>query len=190
MRFQQLLADSVGAALAVAMLAGCTSAASVPEGQSAGDTTAIPAADSQVSLSPPSRPPAGSSPEAAEAFVRYWVEALNFAARTGRTQALREASSPGCSSCQEIITGVERVHGAGGYYRDDAWSVTGIEYRPLHPETDPVLTVDVEVLAEALVAGEPGYEPKFDVGEHSLIFWLGGNRTQDAWVVRQLESAA
>jgi hypothetical protein len=118
MRFQRLGAATVVAAV---LLTGCAAAAPTEP--------LTRAAVSPVDNPPPApvlaRPKLsagarGISPTAAEAFVRYWVEALNFAGQTGRTRALREASYSGCSTCNAVITAIEQVHGAGGYYRDDA----------------------------------------------------------------------
>jgi hypothetical protein len=41
--------------------------------------------------------------EGASMFVHYWFDAVNYAASTGQTAALTEASSPDCAECDDLV---------------------------------------------------------------------------------------
>ena len=81
-------AGGVVASVAVltASLVGCTSNAE-PSTLPTPTLSASPSASPSPSATPPTMPAEaeGTSPRAAKAFVRYWVDALNYATTTGDT---------------------------------------------------------------------------------------------------------
>src|SRR3954453_8966531 len=84
---------AVAVALAAAFLAGCSDAPrpSPVKAQSAPPSPTVSSSPAAPGDRPPTMPTAarGTGEEAAKAFVRYWVEALNHATRTGETRALK-----------------------------------------------------------------------------------------------------
>ena len=65
---------------------------------------------------PPTRPAAGTglTLAAADSFVRYYVDLLNYASKTGDTQPLLSASESGCRQCKVYADYVTRVNAANG----------------------------------------------------------------------------
>lgn len=80
----------------------------------------------------PTLPPEAreNTPAGAEAFVRYWVETLNYAGATGDVGPLRDASAPECAACEGIADGIERVEQSGGTIDGGAWIVTEVTAIP------------------------------------------------------------
>ena len=81
-------------ACAVALVAGCTSNAEpspLPEPSTSASPSASPSA------TPPTMPPEaeGTSPKAAKAFARHYFDVINYAARSGDTEGLRELGDEG-----------------------------------------------------------------------------------------------
>lgn len=72
-------------------------------------TTASPAPT--PSEKPPEMPEQAQAafPEGAPAFTKYYVDVLNYAARTGDVSRLRELSGPRCAGCEEYIDGFDGV---------------------------------------------------------------------------------
>jgi hypothetical protein len=82
-------------------------------------STSAPTSPSTTAASGPAEPtmPAAAgqrSDAGAEAFVRYFIEVLNFAQRTGNTGTLDQISTPNCSACAGYITAIDTAYGGGG----------------------------------------------------------------------------
>jgi hypothetical protein len=56
---------------------------------------------------------------AGEAFVRYYVDLLNYASTTGDTQPLLSASESGCRQCKVYADYVKAVNAANGGLKGD-----------------------------------------------------------------------
>jgi hypothetical protein len=80
----------------------------------AASTTATPATTPPAG--PPERPPAaeGLTLAAAEAFIRHYIDLMNYASQTGDTSALTAASEGGCRRCQQYADFVKKVNEANG----------------------------------------------------------------------------
>jgi hypothetical protein len=89
---------------------------------------------------PPTMPAAakGSSEAAAEAFVRYWIETLNYAGPSGDTQRLSELSHKSCSACGAVVDFIDQVHVNGGYIKGNGWSVRAIDVVTFQPPRRPM----------------------------------------------------
>jgi len=130
---------SLGAALAcVLVAAGCTSrgpadaeTSSAPSGSATTEPATEPdpsdAADSHPKprRSAPTLPAAaeGDSVRAAEAFVRHYIELLNYAMTTGDTKAFRAASRD-CEGCDRYAELFEEQYDRGGSNKSRGWSVS------------------------------------------------------------------
>jgi len=80
-------------------------------------TPAPTAAATQTSTPAPTLPPEATTNDAAgaEAFVRYWYDAFDYAVSSGDTAPLREASLyPECLECDELAALVEDAYAGGG----------------------------------------------------------------------------
>lgn len=87
------------------------SSSSAPQTQPGSATSA-----SSAPSTPPERPePAvGLTLAAADAFVRYYIQLLNYTSATGDTQPLLSASDDGCRQCKVYADYVRRVNAANG----------------------------------------------------------------------------
>ena len=61
------------------------------------------------------------SEEGAVAFVKHYIELLNYAANTGDVKPLRDASDPNCEGCNSYIALFEETYANGGYFKDPGW---------------------------------------------------------------------
>jgi len=88
---------------------------------------------SEPTREPTNKPTGPSEPElpatakaesraGAEAFVRYYIELLNFAGRTGNTTELKRHAS-GCTSCENLASAFRRTYEQGGSYDTQGWRV-------------------------------------------------------------------
>jgi hypothetical protein len=91
--------------------------ASTPASQ--GDTTS-PTSPSAVPSAPP-RPEAagGLTLAAAEQFVRYYSDLMNYASATGDTQPMLGASDSGCENCKSYADFVTKANAANGLLKGD-----------------------------------------------------------------------
>ena len=119
-----VLAGLVGAACTATLLAGCTSNAEPTPLPEPSPSSASPS----PSATPPSLPPEaeGTSPQAAKAFARHYVDVINYAARTGDTNDLRELGTADCVSCEAIASNIEKIYNAGGHIESESWEVHSI----------------------------------------------------------------
>lgn len=136
----------VGVVVVVACLvAGCTpdepdptSTASVPTTSTTTEPTT-----STPTVAVPELPEAATVGDAAgaEAFVKHWVDVLNYAYATGDTEPVQELSLPVCELCSETVTEIEDAYGPGGHIEGGVATVTLVRSPP--PDADGVVSVSV-----------------------------------------------
>jgi hypothetical protein len=56
---------------------------------------------------------------AGEAFIRHYIDLLNYSARTGDTAPVHAASDPGCLGCAAYINSVKKINEANGGLKGD-----------------------------------------------------------------------
>ncbi|TWD81524.1 hypothetical protein FB561_2640 [Kribbella amoyensis] len=115
------------ASLAVAGLTACTS--SSPEAgrpDTAAPSTAASSASASTPVTkspgkPPERPAAaqGLSLAAAEAFVRYYSDLMNYSSDSGDVSAMLGASDAGCEACKAYADFVKKSNAANGLLTGD-----------------------------------------------------------------------
>ena len=188
MRVSRLVAAVAVTPLLV--VSACTSDAAPEPAPLPSASTESPAPSASPSPSSPALPAEaeGTSPAAAKAFVRHYIEAVNYASSTGEVNELRSLSSSKCSSCTALIERIETVYTAGGSFRGDGWKVRSIRYQPFQPARQPVLSVSIRLSPQTLVeeAGEP--DKKFPGGRDQLTLRL--TTDQGDWRVSELERLA
>lgn len=126
----------VGCALAVGLsVGGCTpTPAPTPTDSGTGPVTAtVTSATSSASASTSGTSPAATDPgipaaarvntiDGAEAFVRYFIDTMNGAYVSSRSEALRRLTSPDCPGCTAILADIDAqqrmgLHSAGDVSR-------------------------------------------------------------------------
>lgn len=127
----------------------------------------------------------GRSEASAKAFVRFWVDTLNYAGSSGDTAELKRISHADCTSCEGVIGSIDRVYADGGHYMGRGWSVETIKYQPLQPRKKPVLTVGVDIAPQKVLEKRGGKTTTFDGGNRSMTFRLGA--AEGEWILLQLD---
>ena len=120
----------------------------------------------------------------AKAFVRYYVDIINFSWAADSTRRLRQLSDSSCQGCRAAADGIDEVTTAGGYRRGTNWTSREIFLVPLQPASAPIANVAVHVSRgvfkeskrEAAQEIEPGIR-RFDFH----LEWRGGT-----WLVHKL----
>jgi hypothetical protein len=123
----------VAAALALAspVLAGCSddppTAAPPPTAASSS-----PTGSSGTPSGPPALPAAakGTTPAAAKAFVRYYVDLINYGLETLDAKPLRTASSETCDFCAGIAKALDRSRRLDRSYEGGRWHLRKISIVP------------------------------------------------------------
>jgi hypothetical protein len=182
-RFISLLAGLACAA----SLAGCDSNPSPAPLPSESPPSASPSATGTPSPTPPAMPDAakGTGEKSAKAFVRYYIDALNFATSTGDTTKVRAASVPACMSCDSMLDKIETVYRDGGYFRGAGWTITDIKYQPLQPRSRPILSVGVQLAEQEMLERQGGQVERFEGGPNRLTLKLVMSEVN--WQVQKLD---
>ena len=180
-----------GAALLLVLVAGCDGEEDPPNPSPPSSSTPSSATSSEtvvVTSGPvePVPPPetVEDSKAGAEAFVRYYWDVVNFATKSGETEALSRLDQPSCDTCRAGIAGVKRVYDAGG-------EIVGGKYRVTRLETARSASGRWTVIAYTHV----GEQRAVGAGELDRIYPAGRDkwlialtRIEDRWSVTTLES--
>lgn len=136
-----------GVLLAVMMLPACTGA----------KESADPTEEKSPAPTAPAMPEIAQDESAAgaEAFVRHYIDVLNYAAVTGETEELKQLSSPDCSGCEKYIDLYESTYADGGYFTGGEWSVEDLQVQFDEASEEQIATVEV-----AIAAGTQKSNPK------------------------------
>ena len=104
-----------------------------------------PTASASASTAPSPPTQAGEdTPDGAASFVSYYIEVLNFAARSGDVSLLTALSSSRCDGCREYIDLYEDVYEAGGYFAGGEWSSTDFELEIRRETTDVFVRIEAD----------------------------------------------
>jgi hypothetical protein len=71
-----------------------------------------------------------NTPAGAEAFVRYFIEVLNYAQKTGDTARLHQASTSRCAACEGYVEAIESTYSTGGRVKGGALTVGRLRELP------------------------------------------------------------
>ena len=91
--------------------------------------------------SPPAQA-AQDTPDGAASFVSYYIEVLNFAAKTGDVSPLTALSSPRCDGCREYIDLYEGVFEGGGHFEGGEWTASDFELEIREKTTDVFVRIE------------------------------------------------
>lgn len=118
--------------LVVCLIGACTDDPATPD-EDAPPTSTASGEDRSTSPvedggSEPSFPDdaAVDSLKGAEAFVRHYIDLLNYAANTGDIRALQRVSSRECSGCKTYEDLYRATYENGGYMREPGWTPTDL----------------------------------------------------------------
>lgn len=150
---------TVGAALAVVALTvttGCTddSSATTPPTLATSPlptptitTTSAPTTPPPTTSSVTTPPPSAERPTlaGAKAFVRFYIDAINQAYKSGSGAVLRSHSTQSCISCRGIASSVELIRKNHGFYHGGDWIVTFTTPVARQSLTKPIIIAAIDV---------------------------------------------
>ena len=126
----------------------------------------------------------GTREKSAKAFVRYYIESINFAARTGDTSHLTTLGSSGCVSCEAITGNVEEIYGADGHIETDGWILNRV--RTIQADkSSATFSLDVLLQEEVVVKQAGATEEQNAGGKQPMTMFLDRRGTQ--WLVSKLD---
>jgi hypothetical protein len=111
----------LGAVVLLLVLAGCG-------GDPKADPTTTPStpatSPASTTPSPPVMPEAAkaNTKAGAVAFVRYYVELINYAQRTGVIDELAKIEDAACASCTKVRETLTDIYGSGGHIQGGDWT--------------------------------------------------------------------
>ena len=175
------------AALALPLLlAGCADDDPVPKIPD----TSTPTASVTETSDPvePTLPPEaeGKGNEAAEAFVRYYYETVDYAQATGDTNGLRMLAGPECDACRGGADAIDEIDGQrgtieGGKHTVDSCVLTG---RRGVPGEGAIYYATVRVShTDQVVQGTKKLDGNYGAGSDELRFELV--RGETGWLVSE-----
>jgi hypothetical protein len=126
----------------------------------------------------------GTNEAAAKAFVRHWIDVLNYSGPAGDPEPLRRLSDPNCAACVAIADLIGEVHEAGGDIDGRGWSVrtvTVVAHRPRRAVVDARILVHPQRLRTSSTSAVKTYKG----GPRLKTFWL--SRNGSSWVVMRLD---
>jgi hypothetical protein len=145
---------------------------------------------------PPSASPTATPPElpraatgtdraAAKAFVRHWVEVLNYAGPATDGDPLRELSARSCAACHAIADFLDDVEAAGGAIEGRGWRIKKIKVISARPGEPVVLDVLTRVHPQTVTTAAGRPPETFGGGKRLKTFWV--DREGGAWQVTRLD---
>ena len=178
-------------AMALLALSACSSEAEEP---AAAATSSSPAAQPSASASPTPTPTASPTPtlpaeaegkgrEAAEAFARYWVDALNYGSESLDAQPLRQASAQSCGACIAIAERMEEIDSAGGFSRGGQWMVLGT----VVSGRDDDFQIDASIQTRPQSIKDSADSRVRRSGSEDFLLTISVGMQQGRWVVSQLD---
>ena len=125
----------------------------------------------------PTLPPEaeGKGNEAAEAFVRYYYDAVNYAQATGETSGLAELGLESCTACNGGLQFIHALYERGGTNRGGEYTLTSSEVKGRSEVSSTVESVDLEVVTAHTrqeVTGAGDMDRVYEAGESTQNFRL------------------
>jgi hypothetical protein len=108
---------------------------------------------SSTPVAPPERPEAalGLSWAAGEAFIRHFIDLMNYSAQTGDVAPVHAASDPGCLGCAAYSDSVKKINQANGGLQGDYFERV-LEVSQLTRATDGQLSASTKLKVGAYTA--------------------------------------
>jgi hypothetical protein len=130
----------------------------------------------------------GTTPAAAEAFVRHWVEVLNYSGPAGDSRQLRRISGSDCLDCDAIADAIQDVSRRGGRIAGRGWTVLRLRPSPGSRSSHWVVRADVQVHPQTVVPTRDGTPQRFAGGKRLKVMYLAPNH--GSWVMERLDQSS
>ena len=140
------------AALVLALgvgVTGCTEDAATPTPMARPTATVSSSVPPTPTPTLPPLPPEarGATAESAKAFVRYYVDTINYAMHTGETDSLRRSSGEDCAVCSGLIWDINAAYNKGGRFEAGSWRVRSALVQGAVRKERTFLTVAIRIEA-------------------------------------------
>jgi hypothetical protein len=174
----------VSVAFGASALAGCQGNPAPPPLAS---TSTSPTPSPSPTTAAPTLPveAQGTSKAAAKAFVRHYIDVLNYAGPTGDHDAIRQLSDSECAACTAIADFIEQVKTRGGQIDGEGWTVREVKVVSLNPGRSATIDVLTWVNVQEVRASEQSGVQRFPGGRRLKTFWLASSDA--TWVVTRLD---
>lgn len=121
----------------------------------------------------------------AEAFVRYWIELVNFAQATGVTAKLERLNDMRCSGCRGVTDAIGTAYETGGRIEGGEWSAGRMRELPLDYGADWAAFARARTDAQAVFDSD-GHKTKYSGAPFRLFVYVAW--TDGAWTMRWLRT--
>ncbi|MDN5854403.1 MAG: DUF6318 family protein [Actinomycetia bacterium] len=178
-------------ALLGCVAAGCSEADSdpppdEPSSQPADDTQTAKSQPTGADVAVPTMPGRAEKDtlRGAEAFVRHYIDLLNYASDTGHVAPLKSASGRHCGGCLDYVELYKSVYQRGGYFREGDWiPQPQVLKQRFHGTVRLIVTVDSQPGRYRERASAP--VESYGSNQYSLTFVVGHRHGR--WIVRQFD---
>lgn len=147
----------IAAAALILALAGCSDDPEPRVADPAPTSPSAPTTDAS-GPTPPEMPDAakGTDAAAAEAFVRFYWETVNYAQETGDVDALSDLGSSECGACTAGVQALRDVFDANGDFRGGTGTVSINNVNFIQDDGQPNAVVEFEVTSTKQTVDYPG----------------------------------
>lgn len=122
----------------------------------------------------------------AEAFVRYYIDLLNYASDSGDTRSLRAQADPSCGGCNDYANLYEKTYRSGGFFEAGDWvPQPQVLKQDFEKAVRLVVTVDTKPGRYKKRSTVPTRE--YGKNQYSLTFVL--SRDSGRWLVREFDGS-
>jgi hypothetical protein len=147
-------------------------------------STSAPTSPSTTAASGPTEPtmPAaaqGHDQAAARAFVRYWLDTLNYAIESGDSDSLRAVSASDCKACERVAQTIDAVYSKGGSMSGGTWSLTSLRPLPLDRGADWAGYVSARISAQSVTGVEGAEDQTYAPGPGYMYTYVADR--PDGW---------
>lgn len=187
--------------LCLAASAACTNS-DATEPRSTSSTSSTPGQSSPTDSLPTSSPPPSEKPTpqppvlpeaakakttaGAKAFVRFYVDALNFGYLEQDPQAISTVSSGTCQICATIVRNIRHIHAQGGSQKGGSWMVKAMHVVPTGASDRLILIAKVVISpGKARASAEARFQP---IAKDRTFYEFHCEWSSRAWLMEDLRS--
>jgi hypothetical protein len=121
----------------------------------------------------------------AKAFVRHYIDVINYSWTSLRTARLASLGAADCADCDAIVTRIDEVEKAGGYKRGAKWHATAMTVIATQGIQDPIVQVLVKIDQGKFLDHKGGTVQAIDATQTYMDFEL--TRRARMWAVTNVE---
>jgi hypothetical protein len=123
----------------------------------------------------------------AKAFVRHYIDVINYSWATGRGDELRDLSSPGCRECRSLAEAIDGFTRDGGYQLGGDWTAKRLFAFPTDPITSPRISATIHVAPGEWRESATG--PKHTIKAETIVTDFDLRRHGASWLVTDVDQS-